>query len=117
MQEKKELTLNSEAELLKEVWKIMLSVESLTLQELTEKLQEITGKGNTACFYIIKILCKPIQIGWRMKGTAPEVTFVDPLLVEIPALDRKVHYALYSYWRDFVGMESDVFAKAKQFYN
>ena len=116
MEEKIKLNTKDDCNIVKEVWRLMLSVDSMTQQELIEKIQALTGKSNTAGFYILKILCKPIQTNWKMKGDFPEATFVDPLLIEFPSVDRKNHYALYPYWRDYVTSGSDVFDRAKRFY-
>lgn len=101
----------------KEVWKFMLSRDSASQRELTEKISTITGKSQTASFYIIQLLAKPIQTGQRMENGEPRVSFVqEPLLVEVPSLDAKKHYSLTTHWRDYINSGSDVFERTKSFY-
>lgn len=101
----------------KKVWELMLGRECISQKELINQISELSHKSKTASFYTIKLLCKPIQIGWKMEGAEPSVEFVkEPLLVEFPSIDRQSKYTLVSYWKDYIDSESDVFEKAKNFY-
>lgn len=102
---------------LKEVWRFMMSKESVSQPELRDRICKLNGKSQTASYYIVQILCKPIQIGWELKGGVPTTKFVqEPMLVEVPSMEQSKSYALDKYWREFVDESSNVFEKAKRFY-
>lgn len=117
--------MNSTSELLKdvnvvkEVWKLMLGVELISQKDLVERISARTGLGKTACYYVIKLMEKPIQIDLRIEpGQAqPTAKFIqEPLIIRVPTLERQSFYCLVSYWRDFVRTESEIFDKTKRFY-
>lgn len=112
---------SQELNVVKFVWGIMLSVKSMPQKELTLKLKkhfEDNGisKSETACFHIIKLLGKPIQIGYSFEKGNVKTEFVqEPLLVEYPSFDQQVHHGLHSFWRDFVDSRSGYFEKSKKY--
>jgi len=108
---------DKDANLVKSVWRFMLGVDSVSMKDLISKVKEFSGKSSTASYYLIKLLCKPIQTGWCFKNGAPSVSFIqEPLLVETPSIDRQTYYKMTEYWRDYVTAESELFDKAKRFY-
>lgn len=106
-----------EKDVVKEVWKYMLSKDNVSQKELIEKLSKILTVSKSQIYFLLQLLSKPIQTNLKIVDGTPQAEFYEPLILKMPSLDQQFFWTLTPEWRDNVSNSSNIFNRAKRFYS